>query len=367
MEKYQKSVFAFLVAILFTLVGNAQNCPAPQVSLIATTSSSITIGWNQLSLTETYKVELYQASNNSLLYTDSNVTTNQFTFDGLNSNTEYLTKVYRKCGTQYSTAGSLLASTMPIINDEIIFLNKNSSSSSSKIICDASCIFEKSTTFLANQRTNLSLNANQYLVMNITDGLDRYTLKMKYDPINDRMYICKDVVVQTGNVSFNVQTIGNNNTIYVQKTVVVGTNISVQPAFTISNINGNVQLGILSFDLIFNKKFQLSSCKTNNPKSVNSGTTVQTYSDLKEGAYSIRIHPNPIQTVATVDFVLTEDSPVNLVVRNIQGHAIIMHNYALFAKGQNRIQIPTDMLQQGIYFIELITSKDRIVHKVVKQ
>lgn len=368
MEKIKKSMIAFFVAILFVLTAQSQNCPTPSVSVISTTSSSITIGWNQLSLTETYKVELYLASNNDLVQTNNNVTTNQYTFSELNPNTEYITKVSRKCGNEFSSPGVLQVKTLPVVNDEIIFFDKRSSPNPTTGLCDANCKFEKEITFFSGQTRRLNFNASQYLVLDITDGTDRYTLKMKYDPADDKVYICKDVSVQNGRAVFSIQTINNNSTIKVYKESVVNGVVNLEYAFGITNINGDMRRGTLNFDLVFYKKFILLTCITIIPKTINSSTTKfpSTVSQA-ETAYSIVVHPNPIQTVALVDFELMEDSPVSLVVRNIHGQAVITQKQILCVKGLNQIQIATDVLSKGIYFIELVTSNNRIIQKVVKQ
>jgi 1,4-alpha-glucan branching enzyme len=90
--------------------------------------------------------------------------------------------------------------------------------------------------------------------------------------------------------------------------------------------------------------------------------------DLQTTGASLQVYPNPASTSVTISFVLTENSPVEVNVFDIQGRRM----RTLFLQqdapaGVYQAAITEQELPKGIYFIELKTAKGSVTSKLVMQ
>jgi len=98
--------------------------------------------------------------------------------------------------------------------------------------------------------------------------------------------------------------------------------------------------------------------------SVDSLTTVNTkvYLDSNE---NILIYPNPVNTLLNFEFNLSELSAVTLEIYNIQGLLVKSFIQNSSTIGLQRLTIDVADVESGIYLIRLLTSKKRILKKII--
>jgi hypothetical protein len=82
--------------------------------------------------------------------------------------------------------------------------------------------------------------------------------------------------------------------------------------------------------------------------------------------YTAKLYPNPAQTEAMLDIMLSETADAGIVLTNIMGAKVWMINKMLNA-GMNRINIPLQNLPAGMYYITISNKEGQISYKLVKE
>jgi hypothetical protein len=80
------------------------------------------------------------------------------------------------------------------------------------------------------------------------------------------------------------------------------------------------------------------------------------------GIEEIRVFPNPTSANAQLNINLEEAQNIRVSIVNTVGQEILVVQDSYLASGQNRIQLPTEFLQTGIYLVKM-EAKNRIIVK----
>lgn len=82
----------------------------------------------------------------------------------------------------------------------------------------------------------------------------------------------------------------------------------------------------------------------------------------------LKVAPNPATTQLQVNFTLTEEGPVRLMLINLQGQTVQrVFETARQAAGEYRLEIPLGQQRAGLYVLMLEHSGERVVQRVVVQ
>lgn len=88
--------------------------------------------------------------------------------------------------------------------------------------------------------------------------------------------------------------------------------------------------------------------------------------ETEEPLQSPVLYPNPTSHNTTLSFILLQKTLVSVSVVDITGRVIKPRPVKEFEAGANKIEITTDDLSDGIYFIELKTGKTKKFLKINK-
>jgi hypothetical protein len=77
---------------------------------------------------------------------------------------------------------------------------------------------------------------------------------------------------------------------------------------------------------------------------------------------AIKIYPNPAGDVATIDMMLEKQENISIRVFDVQGKEIALSSKTNFSKGHQQINLNTSNLEDGVYYVEVLseTSANRI-------
>lgn len=360
MKNIQKTLFSFALSILFTVLGFSQECAAPRPYIISETPTSATIGWDRLNERETYKIELYSNSNRQLIQSYENVRVNQFQFNNLQSGKNYKALVYRICSQGSSVAGGIDIDKATVIADDPLLRPCDSTTNN---WCTAECSAKPNSQYCkVGSMKQFSISAGTALRINISNK--SIILNFMYAPIEDKIYVNKQA---PATINFNITTVNNNSTVDVTEST-SGAPILL---FSITNLNRNrfILPPSITFDMTFYDDLQLSTCTF--PDGTGLGDVdiqqraAQKSTELE--ALELSISPNPVTDAAMLNFTLPEASVINTQIYNLQGQMIQSLNLGHYPSGENQAEINTDALPKGIYFLTFMTSKDKIIKKIVKQ
>jgi len=121
-----------------------------------------------------------------------------------------------------------------------------------------------------------------------------------------------------------------------------------------------------TFSFEYTKKPISLTFDPNNEIVLKQGTTTITgIVDLK--TINFQIIPNLITDKASINFELTRNSNVKIIIQNIIGEEIEIIENNTFNSGIQQINWNTQNLEKGIYFVKLIVNDNSFVQKVVLQ
>lgn len=80
---------------------------------------------------------------------------------------------------------------------------------------------------------------------------------------------------------------------------------------------------------------------------------------------TFNVNPNPANQSINISFDLNEDAVVTLKLTDLTGKNILTQEVQNYNKGENNYVISANLLDNGIYFIELSTNQMHTVKKVV--
>ncbi len=83
--------------------------------------------------------------------------------------------------------------------------------------------------------------------------------------------------------------------------------------------------------------------------------------------FNLTAYPNPFLEQINIDFSLSENTPVKIIIYNILGEQIYYKNYTELSPGRHTLEITPRSEQSGYYFYTIITGKDKISGKVLKE
>ncbi|MCK9164167.1 MAG: T9SS type A sorting domain-containing protein, partial [Bacteroidales bacterium] len=86
--------------------------------------------------------------------------------------------------------------------------------------------------------------------------------------------------------------------------------------------------------------------------------------DVENNISSINVYPNPIKDIATLDITLSENSTATIQVIDMLGRNVIDLGSKSMKTGENTIEFNTSKLNNGMYFIKVITDNGIVSKKV---
>lgn len=86
------------------------------------------------------------------------------------------------------------------------------------------------------------------------------------------------------------------------------------------------------------------------------------------GVFEWNVFPNPFQSSATVDFILSKPAEVMVQVSTYTGQTLWMENTGLLPEGQHRVIIEAETnWPPGLYLVQLITDSGVVSRRVIKR
>nr|MBA3705038.1 T9SS type A sorting domain-containing protein [Bacteroidota bacterium] len=215
----------------------------------------------------------------------------------------------------------------------------------------------------------LTPNAAPWLPLTTSKGVTVGTIKKKYEVY---FTILRDDLNSTSRLLF--QMLEGNQSVWID-------NVSLQEAnINISNPNDS----ILFFynDTKTNKTFSLPSGKNYiDVKQTVYSSSVQlsqftsiilmykgqitTGIKVNNDALSINIYPNPTNKLAVVNYQLTNNSEVKIVVYELTGREVMQLLNEKQIAGEHRVNLDTSELQNGIYFMNMNINGEQITKKFI--
>lgn len=107
------------------------------------------------------------------------------------------------------------------------------------------------------------------------------------------------------------------------------------------------------------------------PLSVNSiqlrAATTSARPNPKKGTFKASAYPNPATDLIHLDFSLPEEGPLNIGLFNINGQKVKSINNEVFGAGNHEMDINTESLSGGVYWIKFESSKYSQTVKMIKK
>ncbi|NQU35642.1 MAG: T9SS type A sorting domain-containing protein, partial [Bacteroidetes bacterium] len=79
----------------------------------------------------------------------------------------------------------------------------------------------------------------------------------------------------------------------------------------------------------------------------------------------ISIHPNPVSGNANIEFSLNNTATVNIAVFDILGKQIQNLHEGELSGGSHNIQLNSDNMRQGIYFVKIQMNNEVVTKKIM--
>ena len=87
--------------------------------------------------------------------------------------------------------------------------------------------------------------------------------------------------------------------------------------------------------------------------------------DVKSIFGDLNVYPNPVEGTGYLSFISTDNSVTDIAIYDLSGKLVIQENY-ITNKGQNTLELETDNLNQGMYFISLKNDLETATIKFIK-
>lgn len=91
--------------------------------------------------------------------------------------------------------------------------------------------------------------------------------------------------------------------------------------------------------------------------------SVESYSFSTE---NIRVYPNPLDHSSVLQIDLTENCEVAYEISDVAGRIVYQKNLGKLDAGMNFVNLPVDVIENGVYFINITSEKSRFSLKVIK-
>ena len=78
-----------------------------------------------------------------------------------------------------------------------------------------------------------------------------------------------------------------------------------------------------------------------------------------------RIYPNPMRDLATVSFSLDRPETISLTVYNALGEIIHQIKTTAYAPGNHNILLASEVVGEGLFFVEMNLGEKRITRKLI--
>jgi len=155
-----------------------------------------------------------------------------------------------------------------------------------------------------------------------------------------------------------------NNTFNTAQVVITGTFTSTTKFRFRCDASGNS-------DWIYLDDIVITGCTTS-PSSSSPGSSydpevlvdkdIEEIEELEKTIQELNLYPNPTNNILNVDFEMTNNSDVKMVVMSLTGQMVEMRDLKL-EEGTQQFKVDVSRLGNGIYFIHLITKEERISKK----
>ena len=94
---------------------------------------------------------------------------------------------------------------------------------------------------------------------------------------------------------------------------------------------------------------------------------VNLFKDDKNNPINATIYPNPVSDILHVEYTLTADSPVNILLATIDGKVVKSIFRKQQAAGERHEEIDCSMLMQGAYLLKIVAGEKVICGKILKK
>lgn len=76
------------------------------------------------------------------------------------------------------------------------------------------------------------------------------------------------------------------------------------------------------------------------------------------------VYPNPANSIANVEFTLTENSSVSIELINAIGQVVSSQQLGNVSVGKQKVELNVSVLNEGLYFVNVITNNNKIIRKI---
>ena len=87
-----------------------------------------------------------------------------------------------------------------------------------------------------------------------------------------------------------------------------------------------------------------------------SGKSIQSNKNILPNISSLKVSPNPFNSMCTISFMLRESNEVTLILYNIKGELVAQKKLGLLYEGNHEISWSPDNFPSGTYFMETQTA-----------
>lgn len=92
----------------------------------------------------------------------------------------------------------------------------------------------------------------------------------------------------------------------------------------------------------------------------------ETIPSTLESSFNLSVYPNPASTNLNISIEMEEEETVEITVFDIRG-AILSTQKEEVNQGQNEFEMDIRAIKNGLYYLEILTTKDKIVRRFVKE
>ena len=131
------------------------------------------------------------------------------------------------------------------------------------------------------------------------------------------------------------------------------------------NVNDPGNSTILQSDVGFGSGMFTASYETKFNQCPSANNTSTTVTEKEENLINtINIYPNPVNNVATLSFITNEKSNTTINITNTLGKIVYINKIPSLSAGKHIIDISTNNISEGMYFVNFITNNKIITKKI---
>lgn len=311
----------------------ATSCGTPSglaASSITTTGASL--AWTAVSGATSYNVQYKLSSAAS--FTTTTTATNSITLSGLSSSSVYVFQVQAVCtsGTSsYSSTGTFTTLT-PSTGCSDVYEPNGSSSSASVIPTNTDITAMIGTSTDNDYYKFTTTSPNTYIKILLTNLPGDYDIRLYNSSLSSL------AISQNG---------GTTSETIIRNTVSAGTYYIKVYGYA----------GAYSTTACYNLRVNVGSTSFRSSDGLSTEIAIPSLNDFN-------LYPNPAQNVVNVAFNSPAIENISIRIFDIVGKTILMNEVGV-TTGENKFNFDLSNFNKGIYFVEMNTSTERIVKKLI--